>query len=239
MLDKEYKVILDDFKTNLFKVIDPKSINNMGLINPLKRMKEITRFYETIDKLTNMDINDKEFNKTKRLFIQGIEDISLQFVDEKYLPINKDELSNTYISKKINIAFKQIFDIGNKTIFNDLELSEQIPIVKEILEIILQDVKENKNLILYDDSKSPVMNRIFQTILFDKESLKPYYLFYIKNNGINNTNNGNIPIMFDMKENKLITNVSLMDILSKYYVIKDVDLKMIIEEVNNKNEIKK
>ena len=237
--NKEYDKIFIEFKEELFKKIDPKSINNMGIFNPLQNMKEIIRFYKTIDNISNKNINELEFEKTKKLFYQGINEISRQFIDEKYLPTNREILSNTYISKKIMLSFNQIFDIGNKTIFNKLELAEQITIVKEMLEIILQDIKLNKNVLFYDENKTAVMNRIFSTVIFDKITEEPYYLIYVKNNKLSKEQySGNIPIIFDMKENKLITNISLTDILSKYYVIKDVNMKLIIEDIE-KDELKK
>ena len=82
--------------------------------------------------------------------------------------------------------------------------------------------------------KSPVRNRLLSTVIFDKKDNKPYYLICVKNTTSDiSENNGYTPIIFDMKENIIITDKSIMEIYNKYYIIKDAELRLMIEDPNS------
>lgn len=237
---KDYDKIFENYKDALFKTINPKEISKLGDFNPLKNMKDLIKLLKTIDKLILIeDFQSQEFLSVKKDFSEGIEEISKQFILKKHLPLNRNSLSNTYITKKIYSSFKKIFDIGYKTSFNDLELAEQVAIIKEILEMVLQDVKADKRLPNYDARKSPIQNRLLSTVIFSKQDNKPFYLICVKKNKIEQTEmSGYTPIIYDLKENTISMNQSLTYILSNYHIIKDADIKLMIEEIYNNEDNK-
>jgi hypothetical protein len=140
-------------------------------------------------------------------------------------------------------SFEKIFDIGHVTEFNNMELAEQITIIKEVLERVFTDSKLNyqdTSIVGYRLYRSPLANRIFQTVLFDKETNNPYYLMIVKNSSNERENGeGFVPIIYDLKNNTLATDKPITDIHDSYFIIKDHDFNMMIEQIEEDSGKKK
>lgn len=243
IIDENYDLIFNKFKEEFLKKgWNNQKLQQCGLLNPLSKLRQTKNLMRIIDSIATNDLEKAKLIKFKKEVFEGIYNLSLLFVPNEYLPLSKDSLSSTFITHKIILTFNKIFDIGHKTEFNNLELSEQITIIKEILELILQDIKVDFSIPNYNKEKSPMRNRILTTVIFDKNTHKPYYLMCVKNTKIEQINlSGFNPIIYDMQENTIDTHKSLVDIMSDYYVIKDADMKLMIEEIDrevteNKNE---
>ena len=158
----------------------------------------------------------------------NIDTVLLLYIDKESLL--DDKSSNKYITNKIIYSFTRIFDIGTKSKFNEMNLAEQLVIIKEMLEIIFRDLEVDKKIEGYDENKSAIRNRTLTTVVFDKRTKKPYYLLCAKS--IPNTKTSKrsyTPILYDLTENKLITDKSMIDIWGNFYIIKDDDVKLMIE----------
>lgn len=233
--DKKYNEISNLFKIEFLKDNSRKeNVQKMGMHNPLMISRKLSQFLNIFDVMhENKFNNNKEFTKTKELFYKLLNELSFLFVPSKYLPF-KNYTSSTYLTHKILHSFNNIFDIGCKNEFNKLELAEQVTIVKDILEVVLSDLKVDESIPNYNHMKSPVRNRLLSTVIFDKKDNKPYYLICVKNTTSDiSENNGYTPIIFDMKENIIITDKSIMEIYNKYYIIKDAELRLMIEDPNS------
>ena len=215
--NRNYNLVFNMFKDELFSNLsDIKSINNLGDTNPLHKIKQVTYLCANIDDYMNGKMKNDEFKEKLSKYISYI---SKLFIPSQFLPKSIDE-SNEYLTHKLLVSFKEIFDVGHRRGFNKLFLAEQIVIIKEILSIIVQDTKIS------------IQDRLFCTAMFDKKTHNPYYLICVNNIENNNkTHTEYSPILFDLTENRLITNKTLLEIYDEYYVIKDDKMKLMIEEI--------
>ncbi len=228
LADRNYSEISKTFSRELLTRVDTNETGKMGSLNPFFTMRKMVKLFGVIDVfIDNKNLSKEDYKKYKEQFGKCLSDVFVAFVDKKILP-NEGSLSSTYLTNKIIYAFNSIFDIGMKTDFNEIGLAEQVAVIKELLEIILSDIKRDENLPNYNDQKSPLRNRIISTVLFEKETKSPYYLIYVKNTTYGD--NANMIIVYDLTNNQLYLDKSPIDIMSDYYVIKDADMKLIIEE---------
>ena len=228
----DYDLMFNLFKNNLFQSNGNKlNVNKLKENNPLLKVRQLVDLMKVMDSFSNKTFStNDELNELKKKFGSGVTDVSNMFVPEKYMP-NKSTQSSSYLTHKILTSFTSIFDIGNVMEFNGLDLAEQVAIIKEIMNITLQDVKEDVNILEYDKKKSPIANRILSTVVFNKETGSPFYLMCVKNNKSDMAqNNGLNPILFDLKNNKLITNQSMLQIYNDNFIIKDASMRLMIEE---------
>lgn len=229
LAEKRYDEIQRRFNKEISTKISKDMVNKMGLLNPYFTMKNMISIFNVIDNFeANKKMSFEDFKKNMDLFKRNLSNIAISFVDRKLLP-NEGSLSSTYLTNKIIYAFNSIFDIGqNNNPFNKMGLAEQVTVIKEILEIVLSDIKKDDDLPNYDDKKSPIRNRVIGTVIFDKETKSASYLIYVKNT--NYGENANMLIVYDLEKNKLSLDKTPIDIMSDYYVIRDADMKLIIEE---------
>ncbi len=227
---KDYDSIQKMFNINFYD----KNVTNLGPYNPIVQLKKVIKMMKNIDNL----IGQEKTNDNVKMFIDSLKDIELIFVPDELLPMG-EKLNSSYIINKIIKSFERIFDIGHIGEFNNLELAEQIAIIKEILGRVFTDTKLNsqdKSVIGYRDDKSPLANRVYSTVLFDKENNDPYYLMIVRNSLKERENNeGLVPILFDLKRNTLSTDKSMIEIYDSYFIIKENDFKLMIEQVEGSN----
>ena len=218
LLGKDYDLVFNTFKDDLFnKIEDRTSINKMGDTNPLHKIKQVTYLCKNIDDFVKGKMNKQKFRDALSKYISFI---SKLFIPSSYLPSSAND-SNEYLTHKILVSFREIFDIGNKTEFNRLFLAEQIVIIKEMIAIIIQE-------------KVSLQDRLFCTAMFDKKTKKPFYLITVHNEEKDRNSHVEYnPIVFDLVENKLITDQTMASIYESYYVIKDDKMKLMIEEIEN------
>ena len=231
--DKQYDKMLELFIANFSN----KNYTNLGPYNPIMEFKKTILMLKTID-----NIIEKGNNIDKQKDIQdlrnALSNVLLIFVPEMYLPSTGERLNSSYITNKIIKSFEKIFDIGHIGEFNKLELAEQIDLIKEILLRVFSDPKLNipdPSIPGYKPEKSPLFNRVYSTVLFNKETNDPYYLMIVRNPSLQmDIDEGSVPIVFDLKRNTLSTDISMTDIYDSFYIIKDNDFKLMIEQTENK-----
>jgi hypothetical protein len=238
LMNHQYDEIANKYKSDFLSDDKRREImQNLGMHNPLMISRKLSLFFKVFDKLYNNESKDPtDYKKTQIQFSNLLGEISLLYVPSEYLPF-REYASSTYITHKIIYSFNQIFDTRYRSEFNDLGLAEQISVVKEILEIVLSDLKVDESIPNYDYSKSPIKNRVLSTVIFDRNSHKPYYLMCVKNTKSDiSYNNGYTPIIFDMIENKIYTDKTVIDIYENYYIVKDDELRLMIEDPTNIEE---
>ena len=233
--DKDYPKMLEAFTKN-FK---DKNYTNLGPYNPIMEFKRTVFMLKTIDNIIEKG-NNIDRKKDIQDFSNALRNVLLIFVPEMYLPSTEERLNSSYITNKLIRSFERIFDIGYIGEFNKLELAEQLDIIKEILLKVFSDPKLNipdTNIPGYKPEKSPLFNRIYSTVLFNKETNDPYYLMIVRNPSLQmDINQGSVPIVFDLKRNTLTTDMSLTDIYDSFFIIKDNDFKLMIEQIENKSK---
>ena len=230
---KRYGEIKKYVSLDLLNCPDAKEIKQLGDLSPHTALKRLVELFKTIDIFENSkNVSSKELNEQKKRFTEFLNTISLLFADKRLLP-NVGSLSSTYLTYKLIYAFNTVFDVGHSNQFNNIGLAEQVAIIKELLEVFLSDIKRDDDLPNYNEKKSPIRNRIISTVLFDKESKAPYYLIYVKNTKYGD--NANMLMVYDLTHNHLYLDKTPIDIMSDYYVIKDADMKLIIEEFSTKS----
>lgn len=233
--DKDYVNMLEAFRKNF----SDKNYTNLGPYNPIMEFKKTILMMKTIDNIIEKG-NKIDRKQDIKDLSNALKNVLLIFVPEMYLPSTEERLNSSYITNKIIKSFEKIFDIGHIGEFNKLELAEQIDLIKEILLRVFTDPKLNipdPNVPGYKTEKSPLFNRVYSTVLFNKETNDPYYLMIVRNPSLQmDVNEGSVPIVFDLKRNTLTTDMSLTDIFDSFYIIKDRDFNLMIEqiEVNNK-----
>ena len=223
----DYNGLMKTFSANF----DGKKVTELGPYNPIVQFKKTITMFKTIDTL----IGQEKTKDNIRMFFDSLKDVSLIFVPDEYLPNAGNRLNSSYITNKILKSFERIFDIGHVGEFNSLELLEQIDIIKDVINRVFTESHFNKQdptVPGYRDDKSPLANRIYSTVLFEKETKKPYYLIIVKNSQNEKDNNeGFVPILFDLKNNTLTTDRSMIDIYDSFHVIKDRDFNLMIEQI--------
>ena len=231
--DKQYDKMLELFIANFSN----KNYTNLGPYNPIMEFKKTILMLKTIDNIIEKG-NNIDRQKDIQDLRNALSNVLLIFVPEMYLPSTGERLNSSYITNKIIKSFEKIFDIGHIGEFNKLELAEQIDLIKEILLRVFSDPKLNipdPSIPGYKPEKSPLFNRVYSTVLFNKETNDPYYLMIVRNPSLQmNIDEGSVPIVFDLKRNTLSTDISMTDIYDSFYIIKDNDFKLMIEQTENK-----
>lgn len=231
--DKQYDKMLELFIANFSN----KNYTNLGPYNPIMEFKKTILMLKTIDNIIEKG-NNIDRQKDIQDLRNALSNVLLIFVPEMYLPSTGERLNSSYITNKIIKSFEKIFDIGHIGEFNKLELPEQIDLIKEILLRVFSDPKLNipdPSIPGYKPEKSPLFNRVYSTVLFNKETNDPYYLMIVRNPSLQmNIDEGSVPIVFDLKRNTLSTDISMTDIYDSFYIIKDNDFKLMIEQTENK-----
>lgn len=231
--DKQYDKMLELFIANFSN----KNYTNLGPYNPIMEFKKTILMLKTIDNIIEKG-NNIDRQKDIQDLRNALSNVLLIFVPEMYLPSTGERLNSSYITNKIIKSFEKIFDIGHIGEFNKLELAEQIDLIKEILLRVFSDPKLNipdPSIPGYKPEKSPLFNRVYSTVLFNKETNDPYYLMIVRNPSLQmDIDEGSVPIVFDLKRNTLSTDISMTDIYDSFYIIKDNDFKLMIEQTENK-----
>ena len=173
-----------------------------------------------VNKIRNRDANN--FNNL-------LSKLSYHFIDRSRIIDEKDKntfISNKYIAYKLITLFPKIFSANDIiTPFNKREYSEQIVIIKEILEIMFPELnKNNSNINNYNDLYSALSNRIHIYTIKNKKT----YNYSIILNVIGDNKQGNYYFYYNPKKNTF----HVADILEIYqnYVIVSERFKSIIDD---------
>ena len=233
--NSQYDLISDSFKRILIDKVGMDNLVNKEhrLLDPIKKIDKLRDLLRVID-LIKTETDPNKFRKISDDFFKYLNLVSLTFVEDNILPNKKDALSTDYIAHKIYKTLSKILDVGHKTDFNNLGLAEQITIIKELFKIILPEVTASAETVpLYNPLKSSIENRLFSTVILEKNvpSHAFYFIMVKKLIGDNSSANGWKSMVYDFKNNT-IKPILPTEILDNYYVIKDDDLKLLIEEID-------
>lgn len=236
---KKYDEMLQAFNKNF----NGKVVTQLGPFNPMMQFKKTVTMFKKVDEIISKgNTSEEEKERNIKSLLDSLKSVELIFVPEEYLPSPGPRLNSSYLTNKIVKSFEKIFDIGHVGEFNNLSFGEQIPIIKEILQRIFTDSKlksQDETVVGYREDRSPLQNRIFATVLFSKETNDPYYLMIVRNSLKERENKeGLVPIVFDLKRNTLSTDMSMTDIYSSFFIIKDNDFKIMIEQIEAQNRNK-
>ena len=161
--------------------------------------------------------------------------LSRMFLPIQFFPqYDNGKINQEYIAKKFEIIFPYIFSCnGERTDFNDLAYSEQIPIIKIVLPLIFNDIKDKDCINTNKRSKClPCIYNIIRTYTLKMKSDDSYViLFEIDNSG------DPCYFSFNLQTNRFKTITQTMF----YYLAvnnivcsKDLNDKLNIEEVEDR-----
>ena len=164
--------------------------------------------------------------------------LSYHFIDSKLIIDYNNQnkfIDNKYIAYKLITLFPKIFSANEIiTPFNKREYSEQIVIIKEILEIMFSELNENNSKIdNYNDSYSAVFNRIQIYTVKNKETLNYSILF----NVVGNNKSGNYYFYYNPKKNTFHV-ADILDVYQNYIIISE-RFKSILDDIDFDTQIKK
>lgn len=170
-----------------------------------------------------------EFNKH---FSSLLHSLAYHFVHEKNLyekSLVNGKVSSKYIAHKFKKLFNVIFDCGNtRSEFNDMSYSEQIVIIKMILERMFKELNKSNSFIEgYDDNYSPVFNRINLYSIKNKKTGEYSIVFHILDDGTF----ADTYYFYDPKENEFKL-ADIIDIYSNFIIVSN-RFKSKIEEMEN------
>jgi hypothetical protein len=161
--------------------------------------------------------------------------LSRMFLPIQFYPLYENgKINQEYIAKKFEIIFPYIFSCnGGRTDFNDLAYSEQIPIIKIVLPLIFNDIKDKDCINTNKRSKClPCIYNIIRTYTLKMKSDDSYVILF------ENDNSGDpCYFSFNLKTNRFKTITQTMF----YYLAvnnivcsKDLNDKLNIEEVEDR-----
>ncbi len=185
---------------------NPYDYNNVLLI--------IEKLNAIINAVDRKDI--KSFNKLYSL-------LAFHFIPSNTIYENNIDgegyLSNLYIAKKFQKIFVNTFSCNSiRTNFNDMNYSEQVVIIKRVLEILFPEINyENSfNYDNYNDSYSAVMNRIQIYPVKSIENDNYCIIFSI----LGKKEDDDYYFFYDLKENTFRV-MDVLEVLDNYVVISD------------------
>ena len=135
---------------------------------------------------------------------------------------NLDEdgyLVNKYIANKFKKVFVNTFSCNDQKIpFNNMSYSEQIVIIKKVLEVLFPEInyKNSHEMDEYNDNYSPVMNRIHMYPVKSKRTGNYSIVFNI----LGNNRNGDYYFFYNPRENTFKV-ANALEIYSDYIVISE------------------
>lgn len=157
--------------------------------------------------------------------------LSYHFIDQSRIVDLNDKtthINNKYIAYKLVTLFPKVFSANEIiTPFNNKEYSEQIVIIKEILEIMFPELtKANSMIDNYNDAYSAVFNRLQIYTIKSKETGD----YSIIINVIGNNSQGNYYFYYNPKNNTF-HEADILEIYQKYVIVSE-RFKSILDDNN-------
>lgn len=180
--------------------------------------------------LTNTLIN--YINTRNGNFNYILSKLSFHFIYKEFIITNEQQknfISTKYIAHKFRTIFNQLFNC-NKGIFdfNMREYSEQVVIIKEIIELMFPELNyNNSNISDFNDKYTAVQNRIH---IYPVKNIKnnSYSIVF---NIVGNNQSGDYYYLYNLKQNQF----DVVDILEVYnnYIIVSERFKNRLEELED------
>lgn len=150
------------------KKLDVKSVEHQygNLLDILDKMNALVTFA----------YNQNKDSKSKLRFNDLFRSLAFHFIEPNHVLENNlisiydnenkeigTYLSNYYIAKKFSVTFPKIFSCNDiKTDFNNMDYSEQVVIIKNMIEIMFPEINYGNSSYMkdYDNNYSAIQNRI-------------------------------------------------------------------------------
>lgn len=219
----------DDFNYNLWS---RKLKKNIGTDYMSKEYNNILLIVDRMNTLIEL-VDKKSFGKN---FFIVFNSLNYNFIHENNLyegAMVDGKISSKYIAHKFKKLFVRIFDCNKTTSeFNKMSYSEQIVIIKMVIEKMFKELsKNNFSLENYDDSYSAVFNRIQIYSVISKASGEYRIIFNIPDDGTYT----DVHYLYDPKRN-IFEVVSILNIYEEYIIVSERFRKKIakLEDVDEK-----
>ena len=152
-------------------------------------------------------------------FNEILNKLAYHFIDERYIISDSQKesfINNYYLSYKFSKVFPKLFSANEViTDFNKREYSEQLVLIKEIIEIMFPELnKRNSNIEDYSDKFTPVQNRIHIYTIKNKKSLEYSIVFRI----VGNNKLGDYYYYYDPKKN-IFNTANILKIMTNYVIV--------------------
>lgn len=224
----EMEVQVDNFKYNKWS----KKLKQKLDFSQLYDSENIIMLLDKMNALVNC-IRSKGKNGNINSLFQAL---SYHFVPRENLYENNiDEtgkLSSYYIANKFEEMFEKVFSCnGETTDINRMSYSEQVVIIKEVIAVMFPEITyENSSMLReYNDSYSPVMNRIQLYPIKSKDTGEYSLIFSIISDG----DYDDIYFYYDMKNNEFGV-CNLLDINDNFiFVSERMKNKLGVEDLEN------
>ena len=175
--------------------------------------------------------NPKNFNEL-------LTKLSYHFIDRSRIIDNDDKdkyIPNKYVAYKLVTLFPKIFSANELiTPFNQREYSEQIVIIKEILEIMYPELNEKNSMMdNYNKSYKAIYNRIQIYTVKDKKTMEYSIVF----NVIGNNKEGDYYFHYNPKKNTFYI-ADILDIYQNNIIVSE-RFKSKLEDTDIKEQKKR
>ena len=141
-LNEWFNLCISKFDKNKYNVKEILYANPMLMLSKAKSVCNL---------IFDLNENKIDFIKFRRMYIIRVTELSKHFVDSKYViePKDKDKyVTSGYINKRINTLLPYLFNANSnfKEKFNYLNASEQIEIMKFMIQMMFQDIPDKSFL---------------------------------------------------------------------------------------------
>lgn len=228
---KEELWIDDDFKYSKWSRVMKKELS--GKYEGLEMDNIIT----ILDK-TNVLVGMARLGVMNKQFVALFHSLAHHFIKHDHVfeaSMNNGIASSKYIAHKFRLLFTKIFACGYETnSFNDMDYSEQIVIIKMIIDKMFPEFNRNNAVLeeLYNDNYSIVQNRIQVYSLKHKKTGDYAIVFHI----VADDTYHDTYYLYNPKTNKFST-ANILKINSDYIIVSD-RFKTRIEEMEEIEEKK-
>lgn len=214
--------IFSEWSRFVKKTSTRKTNGNYDYYNPLSVLDKVNTIVNFIKTK-----NFKRFSEV--LHFIAFHDIDPELVPDIYLQ-NKEHLPNRYIANKFNKLFVKIFSCNDiKTSFNFMEYSEQIVIVKQILDLMFLELTTNNcgNFKKYNPLYSVTNNKINTYPIKSKKDGSYALIFYV----IGSEGEEDYAFFFNPKTNEF-RSVDILSVSLEYIIVSN-RLKSMIDDLEN------
>lgn len=204
-----------------------------------KKIKKEFNYTSTYDYNNIITILDKTnalvnyINTENGNFNELLNKLAFHFIRREYIISNKEQenfIPNEYIAHKFRILFNYLFGCNYDTNdFNNREYSEQIVIIKEIIDLMFPELNQNNsNINNYNNKYSATQNRIHIYPVKSMNDLQYSIVFNI----IGDNQLGDYYYLYNPKKN-YFKSVDILDIYNNYMIISERFINRIeeIEEI--------
>ena len=231
------KYLYDEKDANDFIIDDNFNYSNFSK-NIKKKYNynsyDLDNLLDVLDK-SNALVNYVKSDNQNGKFNDLLHQLCFHFINKDFVLEQKEYADNLYIANKLRVLFPYIFSTNEIRLpFNNRSYSEQIVIIKEILEIMFNELNTSNSIFDgYNYKYSPVQNRIQIYAVKNKTTLEYKIIFNI----IGDNKSGDYYFLYDPKANTF-NSVNILKVYQDNIIVSN-RLKSILEDIDDEFEFKK